>query len=205
MKRKIIDISTPISNSTPVYPGDPEPAIEPITSIESDGFKISSIFIGSHTGTHIDVPSHVFPEGGSTDDILLEELIGEAAVLDISSYENKPVNSRILHEKLQGFDHSSTPEILLLNSGNNCPTISIDIDTWEWIVHQDFRIIGTSCMSVDISNSMDVHQLLLKNNIYIIESLNLAEVEEGIYFFIALPMKISGCDGAPVRAILMEY
>ena len=76
MHKKIIDISVGISPDMLIYPGDPKPQIETISSIETDGAKVSSISFGSHTGTHIDAPSHIFEDGVTIDRIQLDGLGG---------------------------------------------------------------------------------------------------------------------------------
>ncbi len=87
VKRKVIDISTPISPFTKVFPGDPEPVIESICTLENKGCVVSRLSFGSHTGTHVDAPSHVLSNGIYVDKLKLESLMGMALILDYSSLE----------------------------------------------------------------------------------------------------------------------
>ena len=72
----MIDITTPLSPSTWVFPGDPEPAIEQVCTLETEGFAVSELLLGSHTGTHVDAPSHILANSTSVDKLKLESLMG---------------------------------------------------------------------------------------------------------------------------------
>ena len=75
---KIIDITTPISPFTRVFPGDPIPAIERVCTLEKEGCAVSRLSFGSHTGTHVDAPSHILNNGLTVDKLELKNLMGMA-------------------------------------------------------------------------------------------------------------------------------
>ena len=200
MHKKVIDISVGISPDMLIYPGDPKPQIETISSIETDGAKVSSISFGSHTGTHIDAPSHIFEDGVTIDRIQLDGLVGKALVLDLLIKKNV-VTGNDIEASYRHFADISGISILLLKTGNFA---YLDRSAADWIVENGFITVGIDGMSVDDSSRMSVHKLLLGNCINIVEYLNLCAVGEGVYDFICLPLKIIGCDGAPARAVLFE-
>jgi len=76
-----------------------------------------------------------------------------------------------------------------------------------WIVKKGFKTIGIDNFSVDnfYSETLPAHHILLSSNVNIVECLELGSVEAGTYFFLCLPLKIEGCDGAPARALLISY
>ena len=182
-----------------IYPGDPKPQIETISSIETDGAKVSSISFGSHTGTHIDAPSHIFEDGVTIDQIQLDGLVGKALVLDLLIKKNV-VTGNDIEVSYRHFANVSGISILLLKTGNFA---YLDRSAADWIIENGFRTVGIDGMSVDGPSRMSVHKLLLGNCINIVEYLNLCAVGEGVYDFICLPLKIIGCDGAPARAVLI--
>ncbi|QIB90269.1 cyclase family protein [Methanosarcina mazei] len=232
-KGKIIDITVPISPSTPIFPGDPEPSIESAFTIEKDGCAVSRLILGSHTGTHVDAPSHILKDGLAVDDLNLENLIGQAVVLDFS-FRNGALTDYILDKAYNHLKNTDHVSILLLKTKpsfhyeNNSrvsglqagesnkgiefeepPENSVYLDSGaaKWIVRNGFKTVGIDSFSVDnlSSENLSAHHILLSNNVNIVECLDMSSVEAGIYFFLCLPLKIEGCDGAPARALLIPY
>ena len=199
MHKKMIDISVGVSPDMPIYPGDPKPQIETISSIEVDGAKVSRISFGSHTGTHIDAPSHVFKDGATVDQIQLDGLVGKAIVLDLSTKE-KAITGNDLEVAYRLFKGISRIKILILKLENS--SSYLDESVADWIVANGFTTVGIDGLSVDVQSQLVVHTKLLGNGINIVECLDLHNVDEGVYDFICLPLKIIGCDGAPARAVL---
>ncbi|MGP8320447.1 MAG: cyclase family protein [Methanosarcinaceae archaeon] len=198
MRKKIIDISVGISSDMLIYPGDPKPLIKTISSIEKNGAKVSDISFGSHTGTHIDAPSHIFKNGITVDQIKLDGLVGKALLLDFS-INGKVIAGSDLEDIYRRFEHIPDITILLLKTNN---VAYLDESAAYWIIRNGFKTVGIDGMSVDFPSQMMIHGQLLGNGIIIVECLNLYGVDEGVYDFICLPLKIIDCDGAPARAVL---
>ncbi|SFM92705.1 cyclase family protein [Methanolobus profundi] len=210
MKGKIIDITTGISVDTPVYDGDPVPVVEKVSSIEEDGFAVSLISIGTHTGTHVDAPSHILKDGPSVDKIEPSSLMGEAIMLDLSSGEG-PITSEELETNYLSFACGDDIPVLLIRTKRvSSSHIMTDQERFltssagKWIMDHGFSVVGVDTLSVDSEPSLPNHSLFLKNEIHIVEYLHLSEVIEGLYYFICLPLKVIGCDGAPARVILIK-
>jgi arylformamidase len=224
---KIIDITTPISPFTRVFPGDPEPAIDRISTLEKEGCAVSRLILGSHTGTHVDAPSHVLDNGLPVDKLELESLMGMALVLDFSSLEGA-LTADILEKAFKNTGISDNISILLLktespfrkqksegdtsshNEGfreEESDPLYLDESAAFWILEKKFKTIGIDNFSVDSfhSETLPAHHILLSGNVNIVECLELSSVDSGIYSFLCLPLKIYGCDGAPARALLISY
>jgi len=219
---RIIDISVGISTNTPVYPGDPKPEIERVASIDKDGFAVSRISFGSHTGTHIDAPSHIIVDGLTIDRLPLDNLIGPAVLLDFTEKDGA-INGSDLDAAYRQFGNTATGTILLLKTMEQYEensvlessaffsfppydrTVYLDESAAEWIVENGFIVVGIDNFSVDAHSQTTVHSMLLGKGVFVVECLDLRAVEEGIYFFVCLPLKAVGCDGAPARAILLTY
>lgn len=82
---KVIDLSMPLYNGMPVYPGDPRVSIEVVHSYEEESWQLRQLSFGSHTGTHVDAFSHMHPEGRRLDEIELTRFFGSAMVVDLDA------------------------------------------------------------------------------------------------------------------------
>jgi arylformamidase len=232
-KGKVIDITVPISPFTPIFPGDPKPSIESACTLEKDGCAVSRLLFGSHTGTHVDAPSHVLKGGLTADNLDLESLMGRAVVLDFTQrigaltasilemayndlkiIENIPV---LLLKTRNSFRNEKDTQVSDFQEGRSAngrgpekfPEESAYLDACSaaWIVRKGFKTIGIDSFSVDSisSESLPAHHALLSNDVNIVECLDLSSVNAGVYFFLCMPLKIEGCDGAPARALLISY
>ncbi|HKU49265.1 MAG TPA: cyclase family protein [Nitrososphaera sp.] len=203
---RIHDLSRKIDERTVVYPGDPEPRFEPISTIAGKGVNLTRIMLGSHTGTHADARSHFLPGGHAIDAEPLEKFVGEALVVDASSRPGhglavKDLESHIVNEN----------DILLFYTGTGSMSTThftyLEISAAEWIAAHRIKCIGIDTLSVEKYGSKDapVHKLLLSNNIGIVE--NLANLEQFIgqrLFFMCFPLPLGGVDGSPARAVFLE-
>ncbi|MHC1757007.1 MAG: cyclase family protein [Methanosarcina sp.] len=229
VKGNIIDITVPISSFTPIFPGDPEPSIERTCTLEKDGCAVSRLSFGSHTGTHVDAPSHILKDGLPIDRLDIESLMGKAIVLDFSQRNgaltgyilDKAYNDRKITESVPAlllktkasFRKEISPESSGLKEGGSDrgreleESAYLDADSAAWIVRNGFKTVGIDGFSVDSlsSENLPAHHMLLSNNVNIVECLDLSSVEAGMYFFLCLPLKVEGCDGAPARALLISY
>lgn len=211
MKGNVIDISTGISGDMPVYDGDPIPLIEKITSIKENGYVLSRISMGTHTGTHIDAPSHILEDGKTVDRIPPESLMGKAVLLDMSAGSGN-ITAAELEDLWQEFSGEQDVDVLLIKTLNSLSLPDallnsrrmLTADAGRWILKSGFGVVGSDLLSVDCERSLPNHYLFLRNNINIVEYLHLSEVIPGVYYFICLPLKLINCDGAPARAILIS-
>ena len=215
MRRKIIDISAGVSPDTVVYPGDPEPIFESVSSIDQDGYAVSRVSLGTHTGTHVDAPSHILKEGLSIESIPIESFVGEAIVLDLSFAESEiSCNDLVIAFEEFMEEYTSDVQVLLIKTRTSFdvdmkgPSLAVvrnlDSNAGIWILEHGFRTVGVDTLSVDVDASLDNHRTFLENGILIVENLDFSEVDAGFYQFVCLPLKLHNCDAAPARAILIE-
>lgn len=208
--RRIHDISLPLSNSTFVYPGNPEVRFELQQSIaRGAGANVSALALGSHTGTHVDAQKHFFDDGAGVDGISLEVLVGPAVVLEFGE-EIKAIGAADLERA--GFNGS---ERVLLKTRNSALLHRADFtrdytylapDGAELLAQRGVRLVGIDYLSVEQfrSGHHRTHLILLGKGIAIVEGLDLSPVAPGRYELICLPLRLAGLDGAPARAILIE-
>jgi arylformamidase len=208
--KKIIDISVPLHTGMVFFPGDTRPEITPARQI-SDGAvaNLSDIHIGSHTGTHVDAPSHFIDGDNTVDELPINSLIGPAQVLDLTG-TGGPVSASDL--QAAGLRHSERVLLKTRNSGLwTIPEfqedfISLADDGADLLVEQGVRLIGTDYLSIERFHSEThyVHRRLLEAGVVVLEGADLSEVEAGDYELYCLPLKIRGSDGAPARAVLIK-
>ncbi len=215
---KIIDISLPLNNQTPTYPGDETIFVKIHQKMPEHSSTSSSIRLGSHTGTHVDAPVHAILGAPTLDAIPLENFIGPCRVLDFSlghspTGEAKELGEAVTKEFLESKD-IKPGERILLKTKNSLrgyakfydDFIYLDGDAAEYLAGLHIQLIGIDYLSIKKRGSADnrPHLAFLSKDIPIIEGLNLAQAKEGEYDLYCLPLRLTGIDGAPARAVLIE-
>lgn len=184
--------------------------------LEVEGWNATTLSLYSHCGTHMDAPRHFLPDGATLEQQDLSVCVGAATIVDLA-----PASPRQLIEvsDLDSVADRIVPGVRLLfrtdwhkrygtdEYRDELPRISLDLA--RWMVEKRVGMIGVEPPSVaDVNNQReltDVHQTLFRGNVLIVEGLaNLDQITTPVVEFVALPMKIEGGDGSPVRAIAIE-
>ena len=198
---KIYDITRDLSEDTVLYPGDIRPGFH---EVDTGQYRVTEMILGSHTGTHIDAPSHYIKGGQTVDQIPPEVLMGPAQVLDCTDAE-EVISPRHLAGRLGG-----TRALLLKTWFSERQTFepgypALSVEAADLIADAGITCLGTDAPSIEaFKGDGSVHRRLLGQGVAILELLDLATVPEGEYMMIALPLRLKGVDGSPVRAILCE-
>ena len=184
----IVDLSLPLGEDTPLYPGDPEVKIRPWAFIERDGYYMNVLKLGEHSGTHVDAPAHFIPGGKTVDEMPLEKFMGYAFVLDVKGGEG---NVKLDEIPDSGYRNRI---VLFLTGGRELsPEVAL------FLVAEGAKAVGTDAMSI---GDKTVHTILLSAEVPVFENLtNLEKLVSKTFTFIALPLKIDGGSGSPVRAV----
>ena len=208
--RRIIDISVPLATGGLVYPGNPGIEIVLQQSIaKGASANVSSVYFGSHTGTHVDAARHFFDDGETVDQLPLDRLIGRAVVLEFAD-DVMQVGAKELDG--QRFDGARR---VLLKTRNSALLEQAEFarnytflapDGAELLVEKGVELVGIDYLSIEQfkSGHHRTHRALLERRIVIVEGLQLGGVAPGAYDFICLPLRLAGMDGAPARAVLLE-
>lgn len=199
-----IDITQTLESSIAHWPEDTPFSYEiPVTKADSGSVNIGKIETSTHIGTHIDAPFHFDDNGVRVDDLDINRYIGDATVIEVMD------KALITEEVLKNFDIKGT--ILLIRTKEKAnqeifpETIPVLTEkAIEYIARIGIELFGIDVTSVDPidSKTLDNHHKLYRNDIMIIENAVLEDVTAGYYDFVALPLKIKGADGSPVRAAL---
>lgn len=230
---RIIDLTMKISDDMPIYPEDPVPELSASGEPYSDGFRVSSLKLGTHTGTHADAPVHRFADGSDIASVKLSKFAGPAVVIDCTG-----IGPKVLIETSDLFAHkaliSMYRKILFrtdwpercgiqedartktFQEGENKSPASGHLSFFKdqpglsreaavWLASLNVELIGLDLPSVSVSDSAAVHAVLLKHGIVIIENLiGLHKLSRSVVEFHAAPLLLEDADGSPVRAYAIE-
>lgn len=184
-----------------------------------------------HGGTHIDAPIHFAEGKRTVDEIPLDQLIGPGVVIDITQACSEDIDYLITVEDIEKWEatHGQIPEgsIVLLRTGfgqfwpdklkymgtdQRGPAAVLLLhfpglhpDAAQWLVeNRNIRAIGIDTPSIDFGRSSDfmTHRILMEDNIPAFENMaNLHQLPTSGFQVIALPMKIRGGSGGPLRVV----
>ncbi|NLO09918.1 MAG: cyclase family protein [Clostridiales bacterium] len=204
---KIYDISMPISYSMPVYKG--KEYKRPIISIDGD-FTTGSAYetrleLNLHTGTHLDTPKHMIPDGYTLEELDLSKVITACRVLDLTD-----VRDKITDKDLMKFDIKAG-DFILLKTRNSFEDILekdfvyVDMDGARYLTKLKIKGVGIDSLGIERAQpDHETHISLFNSDVMILEGLMLKDIEEGEYLLSAAPIYIPGAEAAPVRAYLMK-
>ncbi len=208
---KIIDLTHTISPDMPVYPGMDAPTFSSFGSYEKDGFCETSLGLLSHTGTHIDAPRHIFPEGKPLEDFALSYFVGSGLVIDATDVGEGGFIG-MAHLERYGAELDKA-DFLLFNTGwegrwgsdsyfGEYPVISGEVA--DYLLLSGKRGVGLDVVSLDpvSDKNLTLHKKLLGagQDFIIIENLcNLGLIGNRPFTLAALPLKFRDSDGAPAR------
>lgn len=220
---RIIDLSHPLRTGMTVFPGDPEVRIAPAATIAEVGVSVVSLELGSHTGTHIDAPSHAVEGGETIDAVDLGRLVATARVVEVAGL---PPRTRITVEDVGEQLRRVRPgEIVLFRTGWSAlfddpgyldhPFLDAGVATA--LLHAGVTVVGVDTLNPDETPDPDqtpqhdpaphlaFHEVFLGAGGLIIENLTALErITVDAPRFVGLPLRIAGADGSPLRAIAIE-
>ena len=204
---KIIDISPDIEEGMIIYPGDAPFQKSPVCTIEKSGCNMTKLSLGTHTGSHIDAPLHFLSDGASVTDIPLSTFIGKAQVIEVKENE---IKKDLLREELKSdvkcVLFKTRNSLLMKEKAFSKDYTHLTHDGAHFLVETGIRLVGIDYISIERFGTPDfsVHKILFRAGICILEGINLLDVKPGYYILIALPLKLKGLDGSPVRAVLIQ-
>lgn len=201
----LIDISRPLHPGMAVWPGDTPTRLD-FAATKAGGYScnVGRVELSLHAGTHVDAPYHWDDAGARIDELPLDAYLGPAVVVDVRGRET------IGPEAFAGLHLGPTPRVLLRSDawsdGTGFP------EQWPrlapglaaWLAERGVRLLGLDFPSVDERPSKDlpIHHEFGRVGVLILENLDLRAAAPGAYELLALPLRLQGADGSPVRAVL---
>lgn len=208
----IYDVTVPLSNELPTYPGDPGIQIRDWLSLsKGDAANVSVLNFGAHTGTHVDAPAHFIEGAAKLESLALDVLIGAAEVIQL------PDERRVIDEDFVVAHCAPGVERILFKTRNSSfwteakaafhtDFTYLDLNAAKRLVDQGTKLIGIDYLSIEQFDSPghETHLALLSHSVIILEGLNLSDVPAGEYELICLPLRLRSDmgDGAPARVVL---
>lgn len=180
--KRFIDITQELFGAEP-YPGDPAPVRYSVKTVARDGYALTAFYACAHNGTHIDAPCHFIENGGDVCAIAPEKCVGKCYVAETFG--------EALQAALDGYTR------ILCKGFDLTPGEAEELAPRVNLLGMDGASFGGN------SAAGKVHRALLSRGVGLLENLVLENVPRGEYELIALPLKLSGSDGSPVRAVLI--
>jgi kynurenine formamidase len=211
---RLVDLSHPLTERVPIYPGDPEPRIFTATTVTDDGYNLSHVQIGTQTGTHIDAPFHFRDRGATVDRMPLELTVGAGVVVPVPG---KAAGERITLADLAPHRDRLGPGRIVLfatgwyeNAGSERffehPFLAADVG--RALLDAGVLTIAIDTLNADRTGGEEfpIHDMFADAGGYIAENLaGTAGLTPGVEpLLVLLPLNLAGCDGAPVRAVALE-
>lgn len=208
----IYDVTVPIFNELPTWPGDPAVEISDWRSLSAgDGVNVSMLNFGAHTATHVDAPAHFIEGAAKVESLDLEVLIGEAEVVAV------PEDRHVIDEEFVLANCPNGAARIIFKTRNSAfwseaPPVFhedftyLDLKAAETLVQRGMKLVGIDYLSIEkfASPKHETHLALLSHGVVILEGLNLSDVPAGKYELICLPLRLRNNkgDGAPARVVL---
>ena len=201
----LYDISPPLEPRIAVWPGDTPLTREVRSDIaRGDDLTLSTLRATVHVGAHADAPSHYGAGAPAIDERPLDLYLGPCQVIAVSA----PPGSCLAPEQV--IPRVTAPRVLLKTG--SCPDprrfernfVALQPGLIDALADRGVVLVGIDAPSVDpfVSEDFPAHLRLLARDMAVLEGLALADVPEGSYELIALPLRLVGFDGSPVRAVL---
>ena len=208
-----IDLTLPISQKLPSFPGSPKPQFISWSELKKDGYNLELLFLSSHSGTHLDAPYHFINNGTKIHQISLKRLITDTILIKIKKDVNQEITKKDLidFEKKYGEIPNNSSIVFFTGWQKNLRKESyfknnpgLASSAAKYLVKKKINLVGIDSPSIDLGRNgkFDAHHILLRNNILVLENLcNLEKIQSKLFILIVLPLKLKDATGSPVRAV----
>jgi len=209
--KKIFDITVEISESMLVWEGDPGVKVRQVLAIKNGApYNLTRLYLGVHNGSHVDAPLHFIEDGKSIDQFPLSTMVGPVQVVEIDDHIDL-ITADVL--KTAGI-HLETKRLLFKTRNSKYwkrqthnfqkDYCGLTTDGAQFLATLNLQLVGIDYLSISpLSDLEEPHRILMRKDVIILETVNLAGVDPGFYDLYCLPLKLVGCEGAPARVILM--
>ena len=213
MTLKFIDLTLPVSEKIPTFPGSPQPIFIQWENIKDDGYNLELLFLSSHTGTHLDAPYHFLEKGKKIHEISLKRLIINAILIKIRKRRDQAITKTDIQkfEKKHGkIPNESTIvfwtgwQKMIKNDSYFVNNPGLSVTAAKYLISKKTNLVGIDSPSIDLGKEKRflIHNLFAKNDVLIVENLaNLDKIKSWKFQLAVLPMKLENATGAPVRAV----
>jgi kynurenine formamidase len=207
----IIDLTMKVSPKIKVFPGSPQPRFSISSTFDKDGYDSEVMHMSTHTGTHMDAPSHFSPGNISIDDIPASRFVSEAILINIPKKADELISIEdISDEKIKAGDtvvFATGWESQYKSSGYMTKNPGLSSKAAEYLVNKKkINAVAIDCPSIDagFDSKFSAHNILLPSGAIVVENLcNLSMVHSKRFILIVAPLKLAGASGSPIRALAL--
>ena len=205
---KVVDLTLEISASLKVFPGSPQPCFVPWTNFLMHGYDSEAIFMSTHTGTHVDAPSHFVPGRSSIERIPANRFVADAVLVRIPKKANELVEARDFKEtdirENDAVVISTGWEKKIRSKSYMTENPGLSAGAARFLASRKVSMVGIDGPSIDAGSDarFTAHRVLLAKNVLAVENLcNLRAINRDRFMLVVAPLKLRGATGSPVRAL----
>lgn len=207
------DLTITVSEKIPTFPGSPQPHFIEWAELKKDRYNLEVLFLSSHTGTHIDAPYHFVKNGKKIHQINPRRFLSDAILIKIKARPNYAITKSdiVKFEKKNGKITQESTVVFATGWNNNLKRKNffkenpgLAPSAARYLVSKKTNLVGIDSPSIDVGkdSSFSSHHVLLRNDVLILENLcNLDKIKSTKFKLVALPLKLQGATGSPVRAL----
>jgi kynurenine formamidase len=207
---KVVDLTMSISQSMKVFPGSPQPSFIPWSKFSTSGYDSEAIFMSTHTGTHVDAPSHFAPGLPSIEKLPPSRFVCNAVLLrvpkkpnelvEVEELEDEEINKNDTVVLATGWEKRvASKEYMMHNPG-------LSADAAQYLVRRKVNAVAIDGPSIDAGkdSGFTAHRILLSKNVLVFENLcNVGRIARQRFTLVVAPLKLRGATGSPARAIAL--
>lgn len=203
---KFIDITVPYHEGMAVFPGTDPVVFKKIRTYEEDRKNIWEYTMTTITGTHVEAPIHSVPDGASVDQIDLHKCYGPVEVREVKGKDGIIQFTEVQDIRSERVIFKTTNSEMIRQDKFFDDYVALSLEAAETLVANGVKLVGLDYYGIERRGSLDhpVHVTLLKAGVVILVGVDLSFVQPGHYTLIAMPQRLKGLDGSPVRAVLMQ-
>ncbi len=205
---RVIDLTMRVRPSMKVFPGSPRPLFVPWSKFDAHGYDSEAMFMSTHTGTHVDAPSHFAPGMASIDRIPAGRLVCNALLIKARKKANQLIEPEDIKEKqinqrdtvvfATGWEKRAT------NKNYMTENPGLSAEAAKYLVRKKVNAVAIDGPSVDagFDEKFAAHNILLPANVLAVENLcNVGRISKERFTLVIGPLKLAGATGSPVRAL----
>ncbi len=207
---RVIDLTMRITPSIRVFPGSPQPSFIPWSRFDSHGYDSEAVFMSTHTGTHVDAPSHFAPCLASIDMVPASRLVcsavlikapkGANQLIEREDFENEPVREGEVVMIATGWEK----RVARSNYMTENPGLSEQAA--RYLARKKVNAVAIDGPSIDAGadSKFTAHNILLPRSILVVENLcNVSKISMTRFTLVISPLKLGGATGSPARVLAL--
>ena len=207
---KVLDLTMTVSPAIKVFPGSPQPFLIPWSKFDVQGYDSEVMTMSTHTGTHMDAPSHFAHGKKAIDEIPPSRLVCNALIVRV----HKKAGQTISVADIKGEDIRRGDAVVFATGwekhykGKDYMTENPGLSkaAAKYLVRKKVSLVGIDGPSIDLGRDagFSAHNVLLPAGVLAVENLcNLGKIKKRRFTLVVAPLNLEGATGSPVRALVL--